>query len=334
MGRSNIRPRLQKAILAFAALCLTSSTIGSIEAQAAGQEVGEITERIVQVQTKDNVTDSGAVLTPPKNIAKPFAVIWIHGATLNFYDPTYLAIGRDLAERGYTFITGNTRMHDLGNDEAWPGGKRIRGGTYWGIPSEQVRDIAAWIDFAEGLGFRNIVLAGHSAGANAVREYEAQTQDSHIAGVVLVSGDVRPDTRVPPPEWISKAKQDIADGKPEELVQGPFLSAATFLDIVNRSPEFTDFFGELSSNAGVTRVHCPLLIILGTEGDVGNKDDLEKIKSAIKHLPAGPSSVDTVQIQGADHMYDGQENHVSEVIANWGNTLAPATVKSGTHNPR
>jgi dienelactone hydrolase len=332
--RHSIRTRLQKVVLAIAAICSTSSTVQSIEAQAAGQQVGEITERIVQVQTKDDVTDSGAVFTPPKNVGKPLAVIWIHGASLNFYDPAYLAIGRGLAEHGYTFITGNTRMHDLGNDEAWPGGKRIRGGTYWGIPSEQARDIAAWIDFADRLGFKKIVLAGHSAGANAVREYEAETLDSRVAGVVLASGDVRPDTRIPPPEWISKAKQDIADGKPEELVQGPFLSAATFLDIVNRPPEFTDFFGELSKKAGVTRIHCPLLIILGTNGDVGNEEDLDKIKSAIKHLPAGPSRVDTAQIQGADHMYDGQEKHVAEVIANWGNTLTPAIVKSGTHNPQ
>jgi len=331
MALHNTRTRFQKAALTFAVLCSTSSIVRSIEAQTARQEAGEITERIVQVQTNDDVTDLGAVFAPPKNVHKPFAVIWIHGASLNFYDPTYLAIGRDLAESGYTFITGNTRMHDLGNDEAWPGGKRIRGGTYWGIPSEQVRDIAAWIDFAEQLGFKRIVLAGHSAGANAVREYEAKTQDQRVVGVVLASGDVRPDTRVPPPEWISKAKQDIADGKPEELVQGPFLSAATFLDIVNRPPEFTDFFGELGSKAGVTRIHCPLLIILGTNGDVGNEEDLDKIKSAIKHLPTGPSRVNTAEIQGADHMYDGQEKHVAEAIASWGDTLGPAAVESETH---
>jgi hypothetical protein len=125
---------------------------------------------------------------------------------------------------------------------------------------------------------------------------------------------------------------DIADGRPEELVQGPFLSAATFLDIVHRPPEFTDFFGELSANAGVTRIHCPLLIIMGTNGDVGNEEDLDKIKSAIKRLPTRPSRVDTALIQGADHMYDGQENHVAQVIAYWADTLASPDVKKiGTH---
>jgi pimeloyl-ACP methyl ester carboxylesterase len=299
----------------------------SIAAQANDQRAGEITERIVQAQAKDDVADAGALFTPPKNIAKRIAVIWIHGATVNFYSPTYLAISRGLAKRGYTVITGNTRMHDPGTVGAWPGGKRIRGGTYWGIPSEQVRDIAAWIDFAEELGFKQVVLVGHSADANAVREYQSQTQDHRVAGVVLASGDVRPDTRVPPAEWISKAKQFIADGQPEELVQGPFLSAATFLDILNRPPEFKDFFGALSTNAGVTRVRCPLLVFLGTDGDVGNEDDLEGIKSSIKRLPTGPSRVDTALIQGADHMYDGQEDRVAQVIASWTDRLLSANAE-------
>jgi dienelactone hydrolase len=316
---------------AVAMLCAALSTGQSIAAQANDQKAGEIKERIVEVQSKDDVADAGALFTPPKDIAKPMAVIWIHGATVNFYSPTYLAISRGMAKRGYTVITGNTRMHDLGNVEAWPGGKRIRGGTYWGIPSEQVRDIAAWIDFAEGLGFKQVVLVGHSAGANAVREYQAQTQDSRVEGVVLASGDVRPDTRVPPAEWVSKAKQFIADGQPEELVQGPFLSAATFLDILNRPPEFKDFFGALSTNAGVTRIECPLLVLLGTDGDVGNEKDLEGIKSSIKRLSTRPSRVDSALIQGADHMYDGQEDRVAQITADWADTLLSANAKrSGT----
>jgi hypothetical protein len=152
-----------------------------------------------------------------------------------------------------------------------------------------------------------------------------------VAGVVLASGDVRPDTRIPPAEWTSKAKQLITDGRPEELVQGPFLSAATFMDIVNTPPEFKDFFGALSTNAGVTRILCPLLVFVGTDGDVGNEEDLGLIKSSIKRLPTGPSRVDTALIEGADHMYDGHEDSVTQVIAGWADTLLSANrERSGT----
>jgi len=82
------------------------------------------------------------------------------------------------------------------------------------------------VDFAEGLGFKQVVLVGHSAGANAVREYQGANTDPRVAGVVLASGDVRPDTRVPPAEWVSKQSSSLLTGNQKELVQGPFLSAA------------------------------------------------------------------------------------------------------------
>ena len=41
-------------------------------------------------------------------------------------------------------------MHDIGNVEKYSLlGKRVRGGGYWGVTSEDARDIAAWIGYAE-----------------------------------------------------------------------------------------------------------------------------------------------------------------------------------------
>lgn len=107
---------------------------------------GKFPEELVYVRSQDDIVNGGAIFTPPKDLAKPIAVIWIHGWGVNFYYPTYVMIGRALAERAYTCITANTRMHDLGNVAGWRGEKRIRGGGYWGVASEEVRDLAAWID--------------------------------------------------------------------------------------------------------------------------------------------------------------------------------------------
>jgi pimeloyl-ACP methyl ester carboxylesterase len=158
--------------------------MGSFAAQADHQEAREFTEQLVQVQSKDDIVDSGALFAPPKD-GKPIAVIRTHGWGVNLYSPTYVAIGRALAKRGYTTIAGNTRMHDLGNVETWRREKRIRGGGYWGVASEEVRDLAAWIDFAERLRFKKVVLVGHGAGAAAVQRDQAQAQDARVVGVVL-----------------------------------------------------------------------------------------------------------------------------------------------------
>jgi len=293
------------------------------------QKAGKFPEELVYARSKDDIVSGGVIFAPPKNSAKPIAVIWIHGWGANFYYPTYVGIGRALAERGYTCIIGNTRMHDLGNVAGWRGGKRIRGGGYWGVASEQVRDIAAWIDFSEDHGFKEVVLVGHSAGWAAVTQYQAEKQDSRVAGVVVASGSVRPGTGPTDPDQITQATRMMADGRPDDLVHDPkrsfpsFISAATMLDIVNTPPEFKDFWGTQreTKNPGVTRIRCQLLAFFGTKGDVGTQADLQLLESSIQRQSSGPSRVNTVMIQSADHMYMGEEVQVAQTIAKWADTL-------------
>lgn len=47
------------------------------------------------------------------------------------------------------------------------------------------------------------------------------------------------------------------------------------------------------------------------------------LKSTLQQLPTGPSRVDTVMIQNADHMYRGEEAQVAHTIANWAKALVP-----------
>jgi pimeloyl-ACP methyl ester carboxylesterase len=291
------------------------------------QKVGKFPEQLVYVRSEDGVVNGGAIFAPPKASAKPIAVIWIHGWGVNFYYPTYAGIGRALAERGFTCVSGNTRMHDLGNVAAWRGDKRIRGGGYWGVASEEVRDVAAWIAFVEDQGFKKVVLVGHSAGWAAVRRYQAEKQDERVVGLVLASGAVRADTRPTDPDQLAQATRLMAEGRGDDLVRDPkrsfpsFISAATFLDIANTPPEFKDFFGLQTPNPAVARIHCPLLAFFGTRGDVGNQAELDLLESSLKHRSSRPSRVTTTMIQGADHMYTGEESQVAQVIAAWAGTL-------------
>jgi len=201
------------------------------------QVPGRFPEQLVYVRTNDDVVDAGVLFAPPKETAKPIAVIWIHGWGVNFYFPTYVGIGRALANRGYTTVSGNTRMHDIGNVEKYTlGGRRVRGGGYWGVASEQVRDLTAWIDLLESLGCRQVALVGHSAGWAAVRSYQSQAQDPRVAGLVFASGQVRAETGAPDADQLAQATRMIAEGNPDDLVRIPkrpfpsFVSAATFMD--------------------------------------------------------------------------------------------------------
>ena len=83
-------------------------------------------------------------------------------------------------------------MHDLGTSAKHEAGRRVRGGGYWGVTSEQSRDIEAWVEVAAAHGFQRVVLVGHSAGWPAVAAYQAASRDPRVVGVVLASGPVQP----------------------------------------------------------------------------------------------------------------------------------------------
>ena len=290
-------------------------------------------EEVVFVRSADDVVNGGVMFTPKKNDTKQAAIIWIHGWGVNFYSPTYITIGRALTARGFTCIVGNTRMHDLGNVEKYKWGKRVRGGGYWGVASDEVNDLAAWIDLAESQGFSQVILVGHSAGWAAVRRYQAEKQDKRVIGLVSASGSLYPDTRQVDSVQLEQALKMMDNDEPEDLIKDPkrsfpsFISAATFMDITNAPLEYKDFFGFSYTNPGITKIECPLLTFFGSDDDVGNRAELEAVQSTMRKQPNLKCKVTTTIIENADHMYNGEEELVSEIIATWANDILKKPVR-------
>jgi pimeloyl-ACP methyl ester carboxylesterase len=289
------------------------------------QKPGKFPEQIVYVRSSDDVVSAGVMFSPLETQSKGLAVIWVHGWGVNFYLPSYVGIGRALAARGYLTISVNTRMHDLGNVEKYTSaGKRVRGGGYWGITSEDARDIAAWIGYAEQAGYSRVVLVGHSAGWASVGRYQADSNDNRVAGLVFASGEIVGNLQGSgDPNWIRQAQKLVDQGDGEDLLRIPdrpslsFISAATELDTIHRPREYADFFGTQTSNPPIVRVSCPLLAFFGTKGDVGDSNGLLLLRSSVQRLSKGPRSVKTTMITGGDHEYVGEETQVAQTIAQW-----------------
>lgn len=285
---------------------------------------GQLPEEIVYVRSTDDVINAGALFTPRSGTAPPaIAVIWVHGWGANFYSPTYTNIGRALAGEGLTTITVNTRMHDLGTTATHRGGRRVRGGGYWGVQSEQDLDIVAWIDLAGRLGYPRVVLVGHSAGWSAVGWYRVRSQDPRVAGLVLASGSVGPQRLPDQPKELAEARRLVQAGASDDLVRLPnrnfpsFISAGTLVDQADTPPQLLDFFGVERRDGGVTKIGCPLLAFFGTRGDVGGQEDLDIVKSSPTRLGMTHLHIDTALVDGADHMYTGEEAEVARLIAQW-----------------
>src|SRR5579872_452249 len=73
---------------------------------------GEYTEELAFVSTEDSLDLEGAIIRPAATHSRA-AIVWIHGSTYKFSDRPYVELGREIARRGCTFISGNTRGHDL-----------------------------------------------------------------------------------------------------------------------------------------------------------------------------------------------------------------------------
>jgi pimeloyl-ACP methyl ester carboxylesterase len=315
--------KLVLGLVGLVALLLAILIWPRIRPRPENQLPGKFPEELVFVRTADDVVNAGVRFTPPKNSAKPIAIIWVHGWGSNFYSPSYVGIGRALAGRGFTTISVNTRMHDIANVEKYSlVGKRVRGGGYWGVTSQDALDIAAWIDFAEHTGFSKVALVGHSAGWASVGRYQAESGDRRVAGLVLASGMIGP-AQEGDPQLVAQARKLVADGAGDDLLRLPnrsfpsFVSAATYLDIEDTPREFKDFFGiGHTQTPAVLRVKCPLLAFFGTRGDIAGEKDLGVLQSALQRLSGSPQLMTTMIVNG-DHEYLGEEAQVAEKIARW-----------------
>jgi hypothetical protein len=113
------RRRIPGIIILAAVTLLLSGVIylKFIKAYNISVNNASLPEEIVYVKSSDNIVNCGVIFNAKKSTSKHAAIIWVHGWGVNFYSPTYTSVGRGIAEMGYTCISVNTRMPDLGNVE-------------------------------------------------------------------------------------------------------------------------------------------------------------------------------------------------------------------------
>jgi pimeloyl-ACP methyl ester carboxylesterase len=286
------------------------------------------TEELVYTETEDGIILAGLVIWPDGRPAKPIAVVWVPGFSINFYHPSFVAIGRELAGLGYAFVIGNNRGHDIGahlwrKKEDADGMTRTYGGAFWERFEDSPRDVAAWIGFALSLGFQGVGLVGHSFGAKKVVYYQARRQDPRVSGLVVASTPIAAPAL--DPELVALSEQMMAGGRGMELL--PWGSLITFfvgtLSAQTYLSRVPDLFGVSSAHAEIGKIRCPLLVCCGTNESDDPALSLETIQAheTIRHKAAASPKVDVAMFEGANHGYDNHEGEVAEALAHWIDTL-------------
>ena len=142
--------------------------------------------KVLEIPTKRGSVLSGVLFPAEKTDTVVIAITGIHG---NFYsNPFYYNIGDTLSANGIDFIYAQTN-DAFGEIETYninTGNKELIGS--WNERFEYTdEDICAYLDFAEKSGYKKIILAGHSLGANKVIYYLSRHNDERVNKFILLS---------------------------------------------------------------------------------------------------------------------------------------------------
>lgn len=278
----------------------------------------ETTEKIVYVKTEDGLTLEGLMLQPLGQPGPFETVVWFHGLHQKFSEVEYVNIGRQLAARGFRFITANLRSHDFGTWFRTDKGAYL-GGSAWELFSESPLDIAAWIDFATREQGR-VLLAGHGLGGAKVVYYQAERRDPRLAGLIIASSGslfrekIRQDLQF-------LAEEMIAGGREKELLpwgtradrQVATISAESYMDL-NRIHEA--LYGYQSVPPALARITCPILAWYGAKEKLANKD-IDDFLARVRRTATASSLVETRKLAGVEFFYTGSEKVIAGEIARW-----------------
>jgi pimeloyl-ACP methyl ester carboxylesterase len=277
---------------------------------------------LTQIKTRDGVVLDGIYIKPRQRGTT--ALIWLHGLTSYFHSGQTLIhkLSRRCQNAGIGYFKFNTRGHDL----VTPGcGKHALLGTLFEKFEDCVYDIRAMIAYAKRLGYKNIVLAGHSTGANKAVYYLYKTRDRSVKGLLLMGGL----------SDISAEKKRVGKKEFERIMRvtkrlykkdpSAFFWSRGFLYTARRSKSLhtpvgaEDVFPYYNPRAkwkALQSMRVPLAVVLGSRDEYMDRPAKDLIEIFRKNAPYA-KRFDGIIIKGAGHNFTGKEKELARTMINW-----------------
>lgn len=258
-----------------------------------------------------------------KPISKDTCIVLIHGQGGNIIENYFAHIwGKKFNDANIGFIYGHNRGYSHINDIATKDNDLRRVGATFEIFEESVYDVDLWVKKAHELGYKKIILMGHSLGCNKVIHYIYE-RNPKLDGVILASPpDMVGLTLLEEPNYkdlVKEAKMNVNNGEPKKLLNEllddySYTSSENFLNLytegnpidnlpIERNPEH---FTELES------INVKTLAFAGSlESGPYAKIDILKDKA----LNCPDFTVEF--IKGSGHIYKNHEEDVANTIISW-----------------
>lgn len=290
--------------------------------------------RLVRFAATDGVELAGLLYEPKR--PTPRAAVWLHGtggASIFDTKRTNL-LAEELIDRGIAFFPFNNRGAHLIRRLKQTRGTRSRsiGG---GMAHERIRNAVHDIDgaarFLRARGHRELILIGHSTGANKIAVYDHYKPRNPFKRYVLLAGG--DDTGLTVEQLgarrlrsaLEKARAMIKEKRGDELVPRTLssmpLSWRAFLDMNNPDGDYNVFpFGELLTGERLSRrapfryvkaIRKPSLYVYGDSDEFVREGSVQLLSEQV-----GPNA-EIVVMADANHGFNDRERELATLITEW-----------------
>ena len=254
---------------------------------------------------------------------KNVCVVCIHGQGENIIENYFAHVwGESLQKNNIGFLYGHNRGHSHINDISTKDGNLKRVGAAFEIFEESIYDVELWINKAKELGYKKIILLGHSLGCNKAIYY-LYKKGNVVDGLVLASPpDMVGLTKLEEPnynELVKEAKINIENSNPKKLLNEllggySYVSSESFLNFyiegnnidnlpIERNPER---FEQLEN------INIPVLIF------AGEKESRTYLKiELLKEKFINNKNIEIEFIKNSGHTYKNCEMQVITLINEW-----------------
>lgn len=272
---------------------------------------------LTHLKTRDGVTLDG-IVTQPKHKSKT-ALIWLHGLTSSFYFSQTLI--KKLSDECQAAHIGYFKFNMRGHDIVARGQEGFLG-TLFEKFEDSVYDIRAMIRFARRLGYQNIILAGHSTGANKAVYYLHKTQDRHVKGLVLLGAlnDIAAETqRVGKKEFLKNVRlaKNLQKKNPSAFFEskGFLFTANRYLSLhmPGTAEDVFPYYDQKAQWKELASIRIPISLIIGGRDeylDIPIKKYIETFRAHATSTKSFSSAI----IKGANHSFRNREHALAHTI--------------------
>ena len=278
----------------------------------------------LDVPTKRGTVLNGVLFESGHADTVVIAITGIHG---NFYsNPFYYNIGDTLnrADTDFIYAQTNDALGRIDTVNVKIGKPEVIGSFRENFLDTD-EDIEAYLDGAVQLGYRHIILAGHSLGANKVIYYLAHHHDARVEHFLLLSpANLTHMTSVTSPQEKRIVAEMVETGRGQKFLPFPAVDSVQtwlpcyadtaftwlFTDTLNNVHVEKD--GDFSQCAAITHTGA---LLIGTYDRFTYGDPAGFLKNINDHMPRA-SENKLIFIEKTGHTYQQKEQEVADAIAN------------------